>query len=727
MTSVVGWLLDLYADEREGVVLWWIAKDGQRLRLHQSFEVKFSASGSPDRLRAAWRWLKNQPIPVQLGRDQGRDLFIHDPVTLLTIQSSSPTDHHRLFSLFSKEFPDLDYYDADVELSIRHAAKYGTFPLACCSVDYNPDNMEIRNIEPLDSAWSLDPSPPPLRVMTLEPDLDPLHEIPENVVVSIEKKQYLFPLSAKRPLMINLQAVPRRYDPDILLTNWGDTWLLPLLLKISRETHLPLSLNRDTWRGILHKKDKSYFSYGQIVYKGEQLHLFGRCHLDMSNSFLLRDCGLDGVLETARVTTLPLQMTARASPGTGISSMQTLVAIRNSILVPWHKQQAERLKTALDLLHDDQGGMIYQPITGVHTHVGEIDFVSMYPSIMVRCNISPETPAPTFLGSDYPPGLIPLTLKPLLEKRVEMKRALGKMAHWDPRYDRYSAASSAYKALLVTCFGYLGYRNARFGRIESHEAVTKWGRSALLMAKETAEDMGYEVLHMYVDGLWIKKEGVSQPDQFAPLLDEISSRTGLPISLDGVYNWVAFLPSKRDPRIPVPNRYFGCFQDGSIKIRGVEARRRDTAPFIKETQLELLDLLSGCTSPEQIQQLLPNAENLVEKKALQLRKRQVPLDQLVVRQRISRDLSGYKPPPPAARALKQLNSVGKTKKPGQSIKFLFVNSKDGVFAWDLPYKASPEMISVIVYEKLLRRAANSILSPFIKNTLPLFDSPISRK
>jgi DNA polymerase-2 len=402
--------------------------------------------------------------------------------------------------------------------------------------------------------------------------------------------------------------------------------------------------------------------------------------------------------------------------------MQTLVAIRNGILVPWHKQQAERLKTALDLLHDDQGGMIYQPITGVHTHVGEIDFVSMYPSIMVRCNISPETPPPTFLGSDYPPGLIPLTLKPLLEKRVEMKRALGKMAHWDPRYDRYSAASSAYKALLVTCFGYLGYRNARFGRIESHEAVTKWGREALLLAKETAEDMGFEILHMYVDGLWIKKEGVSKPDQFSPLLDEISSRTGLPISLDGVYNWVAFLPSKRDPRVPVPNRYFGCFQDRSIKLRGVEARRRDTAPFIKETQLELLGLLSECTSPEQIQQMLPAAENLVEKKASQLRRRQVPLDQLVVRQRISRDLSGYKSPPPAARALMQLNSVGKTKKPGQSIKFLFVNSKDGVFAWDLPSEASPEMISVDVYEKLLRRAANSILSPFKKSTLPLFDN-----
>ena len=49
--------------------------------------------------------------------------------------------------------------------------------------------------------------------------------------------------------------------------------------------------------------------------------------------------------------------------------------------------------------------------------------------------------------------------------------------------------ASAEKWLLVTCFGYLGYKNARFGRIEAHEAVTAYGREALLRAKEAAEDM----------------------------------------------------------------------------------------------------------------------------------------------------------------------------------------------------------------------------------------------
>ncbi len=67
---------------------------------------------------------------------------------------------------------------------------------------------------------------------------------------------------------------------------------------------------------------------------------------------------------------------------------------------------------------------------------------------------------------------------------------------------------------------------------------------------------------------------------FQEVIDEISRQTTLGVSLDGVYRWVAFLPSRMDPRVPVANRYYGVFQDGSLKIRGIEARRRDTPPWV---------------------------------------------------------------------------------------------------------------------------------------------------
>jgi len=81
-----------------------------------------------------------------------------------------------------------------------------------------------------------------------------------------------------------------------------------------------------------------------------------------------------------------------------------------------------------------------------------------------------------------------------------------------------SLFSGALKWLLVVCFGYLGYKNARFGKIESHEALTSISRELLLQAKETAESLGYTVLHMYIDCLWVQKPGCQSAADFAPLL-----------------------------------------------------------------------------------------------------------------------------------------------------------------------------------------------------------------
>jgi DNA polymerase-2 len=102
--------------------------------------------------------------------------------------------------------------------------------------------------------------------------------------------------------------------------------------------------------------------------------------------------------------------------------------------------------------------------------------------------------------------------------------------------------------LLVTCFGYLGYKNARFGCIEAHQAVTAYSRECLLLAKEAVKDAGGVVLHLYVDGLWVQKPGEKQVGDFQSILTEIAERTHLPVALEGIYRWVAFLPSRVDAR-----------------------------------------------------------------------------------------------------------------------------------------------------------------------------------
>src|SRR5207245_2470896 len=51
----------------------------------------------------------------------------------------------------------------------------------------------------------------------------------------------------------------------------------------------------------------------------------------------------------------------------------------------------EAFKTASQLIVTDKGGLTYQPLVGLYEQVGELDFSSMYPTMMARFNISPET------------------------------------------------------------------------------------------------------------------------------------------------------------------------------------------------------------------------------------------------------------------------------------------------------------------------------------------------
>ena len=574
--------------------------------------------------------------------------------------------------------------------------RYNVFPLADCEVEINSQG-HVEHIQALNSPWDLEPSLPPLNVLSLEPESDPSHIAPRKVWIQTSKSRFSLDLEPARAFLIVLHGLLKRHDPDLILTAWGDTWLMPRILQMSKEMRIDLPLNRDPSQSIKHRDARTYYAYGQVIHRGQQMHLFGRWHIDIYNAVMYHDYGLEGIWELARLTALPVQTVARVSPGTGISAMQIVTALKEGILVPWHKQQAEHPKSALDLINSDMGGLVFQPTVGLHRDVAEIDFISMYPSIMVHFNISPETiqpgvfnPSTGLPATSEEPGLIPRTLEPLLKKRIHIKMKLLSMSKWDMRHKLYKARSAAHKWLLVTCFGYLGYKNARFGRIEAHEAVTAYGREVLLRAKETAEDMGFNVLHMYVDGLWVQKDGLNQAMDFQSLLEEIHQRTKLPIALDGVYRWISFLSSRQNKRVPVANRYFGIFQSGEIKCRGIELRRHDTPLFISEAQHDAINILAQSHSEESLHRI--NA--LVQRRLYDLKHGRIKIEKLLVRQTLSRPVNEYRVPSPAAIATKQLEKRGKFLRQGQTVKLIYTLGSPGVHAWDLGEPVDPKRVDV---------------------------------
>jgi DNA polymerase-2 len=211
--------------------------------------------------------------------------------------------------------------------------------------------------------------------------------------------------------------------------------------------------------------------------------------------------------------------------------------------------------------------------------------------------------------------------------------------------------------------------------------------------------------------MWVKRPDANRVEDFQPLLDRIAEVTRLPIALDGVYRWVAFLPSRRSARVPVANRYFGVFQDGSLKTRGIDSRRQDTPPFISRLQMEMLEALAEAADAGGLPEKIPLVLRMLRRTAVDLRSGRIPAADCVVTQKLSRTLEEFRTASPAARALAQLGMVGKSLRPGQRVRFLYIRGDQRVHAWDLPGTPPPEALDSERYLTLLLRAASSILQP----------------
>ncbi len=196
------------------------------------------------------------------------------------------------------------------------------------------------------------------------------------------------------------------------------------------------------------------------------------------------------------------------------------------------------------------------------------------------------------------------------------------------------------KWLLVCCFGYTGYKNARFGKIEAHEAINAVARETLLVAKEIAENDGFALLHALVDSLYVWKEGATRED-FERLAREIEVKTRLPLAIEAVYRYVVFLPSRQYADVPVPNRFFAVAEDGELKVRGLECRRHDTPPLLKRMQHEVLAILAEAHDCESYLQKLELARMVLAGYEERLAAGDVEIKDLVVGKQITREPRDY--------------------------------------------------------------------------------------
>src|SRR5207245_1080090 len=303
------------------------------------------------------------------------------------------------------------------------------------------------------------------------------------------------------------------------------------------------------------------------------------------------------------------------------------------------------------------------------------------PTIMMDQNLSGETvkctcgpnslrrvPELDYNICDRWQGIVPLSLEILLERRLQYKQ-LKKDEKDELKRQKYDARQSALKWILVCSFGYLGFKNARFGKIDAHIATCAFSRIFLDRAVAIAQARGFKLVHGIVDSMWLTKAGATAAD-YEDLCATIRKALKLPLSFEGQYKWIVFLNSKTDPQAPVLNQYDGIFQDRTLKVRGIDVRRHDTPKIVENCQTRMLAILKEAGNSREFQALIPQVLNTLKEYASKLRSGMVPIEELIITKNLSKMPNEYTHRVPQAIAAQCLIDEGGTVHAGQQVSYV---------------------------------------------------------
>ncbi len=461
----LGLILDLYP--RAGQMIVWLKKhDGTCIRLVDKWTPKMHIGGDfGDLLNLACQPFMNQCRCVEKferAGDQSRS-----PV--LEVEVKSENEASSLASRVEKygDYSKFRLYDVDVPFTQVYLYERDLFPLAYVEAEHvkNGIRWTVK-----DSREAVDYELPPLKQVKLQVETAKSGRIRrfedelDSITIFQGNEKTVIDFGDESYKLLKLVDVFQHIDPDIVLTDGGDSFIFPYLARRAQQNGILSRLILDREGNpltVYETQGHSYFSYGKILYRQTAARLLGRLHIDKANAFYVNDCGLEGLFEVARTCIIPVQRTSRTTIGTSMTSLQLYHATIQDVLIPWNKNDPEEFKDGNALLVADRGGFIFEPKIGIHDDIGELDFASLYPTIMRNHNLSGETvkcsccpdstdrvPELGFNICEKWVGIVPRSLDILLRKRAFYKKFKNE-AKDPPTRLRYDQRQAALKWILV--------------------------------------------------------------------------------------------------------------------------------------------------------------------------------------------------------------------------------------------------------------------------------------
>ncbi|MDH5645131.1 MAG: hypothetical protein OEZ01_03945, partial [Candidatus Heimdallarchaeota archaeon] len=592
------------------------------------------------------------------------------PIPALQVKIQSITKFPKVVKDFQQQRFNL--YNIDINPRQQFFLDTHSFPMGACHII--TQNRDLIEIQMHDDPSSINYSIPPLVITELIPQIKQHSTFPtfDDPLTAIDLITYHYPgektnriqlKGSESEILLRLVAVIQQIDPDIVLIERGDQFVMNYLAHRAAFHQLTAKFILGRLPIPLYSRDnqkaQTYMTYGQIMRKDQVWFLPGRIHIDGNNSFLYYEAKLDGLIDLTRMGSIPLERTSRSSIGsalTGIEYRINATTIPPTLIKP-NKPLGEIFKPSDHLLIADNGGLIYPAKAGIYQRVWAIDFTSLYPMIMAKHNIGNETVLcdhDSCSSSNLVPelgyhicnkkiGIVPRTMFEVLQKRLLLKQS-KKQNFSAITQRRYKGMDAATKWILVSCFGYLGFKNARWGSIESHQCVTAYARRYLHQAMQISESAGFKVIAGITDSLFIqaKQSHLDNQETIDQLVYRITRETSIPIDTEGCFSWVVFCNIRNYADVSALNRYYGYFDHNEFKLRGIRLRQRRVAQIERDFQKAILEIMSQASTVDEFVASIPTASRVLGEWQQRLRCGDVNAEDLVIKLKSHVGVGNYK-------------------------------------------------------------------------------------
>lgn len=317
-----------------------------------------------------------------------------------------------------------------------------------------------------------------------------------------------------------------------------------------------------------------------------------------------------------------------------------------------------------------KGAMVFDPVRGLHENVIVVDLKSLYPNIIISCNISPETlltrqeeECVTINNTHYTKkrtGIFPEILQWIFNKRLEMQKERDKHNKGTEEYEALEAKQYAIKIVMNSFYGVTANPYFRLYKEGVGDSITYVGRETVQWSKKVAEENGYEVLYGDTDSIFVKKKTnnpVEEGEKIQNILNNSYSKflkqfnapkNTLQVEFEKMYKKLLLFPETKKRYAGLITWYKGKEIEPELSVTGLESKRSDSSKLAKRTQMKVLEMIFEEKTKDEINQYLSKVKQ-------DIKEQKISYEEIGISSPLKKPIASYKAERPSIRAAKYSN------------------------------------------------------------------------